>query len=211
MERIQLKAEPRTQTGKGVARAARRAGKIPGVCYGKAIEPFSMTLEPGELQAILHSRMGRNSIISLDVDGTVHNVMVVETQRDPVKRHLLHVDFRVVNDEDIVIINVPVRPLGTSAGQKIGGRLELARRAAGIRCAVKNIPEFIDYDITEMELGETLLASGLTAPENCELYFKSDYLVLRIAIPRGADEDEVEEGEEGDEEVEEAPAAAAEE
>lgn len=186
METQDLKVELRTPAGKGGARAVRRSGLIPGVCYGHGLEPFGVSMEPKELDRIMHSAKGRNSVIALQADGKTHQVMIADAQRDPVRRDVTHVDFRSVEPQDVVVVEVPVKAVGAAPGVKLGGRLEMVRRTVTLRCQVKDIPESIEYDVSALGLGDKVLASQITPPEACELSLKSDFLVIRIVVPRGA-------------------------
>ncbi len=209
METQSIKVESRSATGKSAARAARREGLIPGVCYGPTQKPFNFTVAPDEINRVLFSDMGRNSVMSFELDGTSHTVMVWDLDRDPVKRVPTHVDFRVVKPADIVVVEVPVHTLGTAAGTELGGSLTPVRRTVKVRCQVKDIPMALEHDVTEMNLGDNVLASELSAPENGEIVFKSDFVVLQMLVPRAAEEVVAEDGEEEGEETD-APAAAAE-
>ena len=198
METQSIKVEERNETGKGAARRARQTGSIPAVCYGPGIEPFSLTLSPDELNRVLHAPKSRNTVVSIEAGGKAHTVMIWDLQRDPIKRTPTHIDFRTVKPDDVVLVEVPIRTTGRSEAQEAGAVLTPVRRTTAVRCKVRHIPEHIEYDITELKQGENVLASDLDPPENGAIVFKSDYVVLQLVTPRGAEEDEtrVAEGEE---------------
>jgi large subunit ribosomal protein L25 len=178
---------------------------IPAVCYGRRIDPFTLSIAPDVLNSILFSPKGRNTVVQLEVGGKSYKAMIQDVQRHPVKRVPIHVDFRVVEDEDLVTVNVPVQRVGRARGEAAGGRLVPVRRTVEVRCSVEDIPDVVTHDVTEIRLGGKVLCSDLIAPPNSEIVFKSDFVVLRVEIPRGADEDEEveEEGEGAIEEEEE--------
>ena len=198
METQSITVEVRNETGKGAARKIRRDGAIPGVCYGPGVEPFNLVVNPDELNRVLHAPTSRNTVVTFDANGQTHTVMIWDLQRDPIKRIPTHIDFRIVLPDDVVTVEVPIRTTGRSPDQEAGAVLTPVRRTTAVRCKVRDIPGFIEYDITGLVQGDNVLASHLDPPENGEIIFKSDYVVLQLVMPRGADEDE-----EGDEEGEE--------
>ena len=195
-----LKAQMRTDLGKAAAREARNRGLIPGVCYGKSHDAIHVMFEPGELNRALFSPTGRNTVLELDVTGEDDlHVMIQEIQRDPVKRRLIHADFRIVKDDDLVVVEVPLLTVGTSAGEEAGGRIHLVRRTIPMRCKVNSIPESIEYDVSDLNLGQTIRASHLASSIGAEVVYRTDFPIIVIGIPRGIEEEE-EEAEEGVEE-----------
>lgn len=204
METQSIEIQARTGTGKSAVRKLRAEGMIPGVCYGNGVEPFNIALSADELDKVLFSTKGRNTVLTVQLDGTTHTVMLSELQRDPLKRTPRHVDFRTVSADDQIVLEVPVKTTGNSVGVKAGGRLNPVRRTVAVHCKVADIPPAIVYDVTNLAMGENVLASDLVAPENCRIEFKSDFVVLQVAAPRSAEE--VSAGDE--EEVEEAEVAA---
>ena len=93
---------------------------------------YHLNVEPDALVRVLHSTKGRNTVFELQVNGTTHHVIVKAIQRDPVRRTLLHVDFRVVADDDMVTIEIPVKPVGTARGEEVGGYLVPVRRTVRV-------------------------------------------------------------------------------
>ncbi|MBN1944550.1 MAG: 50S ribosomal protein L25 [Bradymonadales bacterium] len=173
------------ELGKSAAHRIRRRKLVPGVCYGKGVQPFHLAVEPDALARILSTPKGRNMVFHLAVEDKSHPVMVQSVQRDPVKRAMLHVDFLVVSSDDWVMVDVPLKVTGKSEGEKAGGRLELVRRSVDLRCQVKDIPECIEYDVTDLQIGQNVPASKLVLPEGSEIASKSDFVVLQVVVPKG--------------------------
>lgn len=195
MENV-LTASYRHDTGKVAARQLRRQGQIPAVCYGSDRGTFNVTLDPNELRLLLKgSKKGRNQVIQLTTDGESHQVMVQEIQRDPLKRTPVHVDFLLVKDEDHVTVPVPITSRGRSRAERNGGSLAIVRRSIDVRCMVKDIPEAVDVDVTELVLGGKIRASELVAPPGGEIVYKNDFVIISGVRPRGTDEEEEEEEE----------------
>ena len=120
MER-KLVAEKREDSGKGVARKLRAAGRVPAILYGHGMEPISLSVDSKELFHVFHTGAGANVLVDLVVDGTEHLAMPRDVQRDHIRGRFVHVDFLVVRRDEKITVNVPVRVVGESAGVKAGG------------------------------------------------------------------------------------------
>jgi large subunit ribosomal protein L25 len=176
-----LKAEVRIgETGKGASRKLRSSGQIPAVVYGAGEEATSVAVDPKTLTDIFTNTQDRNTVVNLDIEGTEYPCLVRQVQRHPLGRHLLHVDFYKVPLEDEVVVTVPIRGVGRAQGMTLGGRLRIIRREIKVACNYKNIPSFIDYDITPMEIGDMVKASELPMPEGCSLVADHDFNVLTV-------------------------------
>ena len=157
MEAI-LEAKPRDTFGKNEARRLRVAGQAPGVLYGAGGESVAVAVSPKEVNKILHSNTGHNTIFNLTVTGgeTVP-VMVVDWQNDPVKDNLLHVDLKRIDLTLRLRVKVPVHTSGEPKGVKLqGGLHELITREIEIECLPDDIPEQFILDATELSIGENL-------------------------------------------------------
>lgn len=177
----------RADSGKGVARKLRAAGKIPGVCYGNG-ENHTVTADPDELYKMLTGPFRTNLVFALAIDDgpTFDYVMVRDYQVDPVRRDLLHADFVVVDPETPVKVTVPVETTGRARGVREGGRLRAVRPEVEITACPGNIPVKLVHDVTPLGLGEAFRASEIELPEGVEFAFKQDYAVFQVNAPRGA-------------------------
>lgn len=178
----------RGDSGKGVARKLRQNDLIPGVCYGHNAESVGVTADPAELYKLLTGPRRTNLVFRLEIDGekAFEDVMVRDYQIDPIRQQLVHADFLVVDPEEPVTVTVPVLTEGRPKGVREGGRLQMVRAEVPIQARPSDIPVEVVYDVTELGLGETLLASQLNLPQGCVPAYKVDYAVARIAVPRGA-------------------------
>ena len=199
-----LQVEIRQDTGKGVARKLRAAGKVPAVVYGPDGDPVPVALDPAILLGIFNESKNRNTIVELDLDGKTVPCLVREVQRHPLSRELLHVDFYRVSDSRKVIVDVPLVPIGKPAGALLGGRLRLIRRTLTATCLPKDIPAVFEIYATPMEIGDMVRASEIPLPKGVELSIGDDINVLTCYGKKrgGADDlgvlDEAEEGEEAE-------------
>ena len=208
-----LSAEPRTETGKGAARKLRAAGRIPAVLYGKSQEPQALTVDPEVLDAVLHaSGAGLNTLIELEVSGSTETVLVKELQREPVRGEWLHADFYHVDMAQKVTVSVPIHLVGKAAGVDLGGILDHPIRDLEIQCLPGAIPEFVEVDVTALELGQSIHVGDMTLPAGVEVQTDESLAVASVVAPKEEVEEEpvVEEGEEGAAEGEEGAEASAE-
>ncbi|MDY0384680.1 50S ribosomal protein L25 [Trichlorobacter sp.] len=166
MQQTQMKIEVRTSTGKGISRKLRAAGRIPGVVYGRGMEPIPVSLEPKALAAAIAGEGGMNNLITLQGGGSLDQtvVIVADLQIDPLKGNAEHVDLHRVNMSEKVRVNVPVLLKGTAAGVKEGGLLDIDNRTLHVECLPGQIPEHIEIDITSIKIGQTIHVQDLALP-----------------------------------------------
>ncbi len=167
MQQTQMKIETRSSTGKGISRKLRAAGRIPGIVYGRDMEPVAVSLDPKALSAAIAGEGGINNLITLQGGGDLDKVVVIvaDIQRDPIKRTPEHVDLHRVNMNEKVRVNVPVNLLGTAAGVKEGGLLDFAHHYLHIECLPAEIPEHITIDINELKIGHAIHVEEIVFPQ----------------------------------------------
>lgn len=198
-----LSAEARDRAGKGVARALRREDKIPGVIYGDAKEAVSIELPVKEVTMEYHKGHMFTTLCDLEVSGKKTLVLVRDVQVHPVTDRVLHVDFLRVSPKTTLKVSVPVHFLNqeTSKGLKKGGTLNVVRHEVELVCQATNIPEFVELDIADAEVGSALKISAVKLPAGAKNAIDRDVTIATIAMPRGgltADEGEAAEGAEGE-------------
>lgn len=166
MQEINLKVEVRSAIGKGGCRKLRASGLIPGIVYGKGIEPVAITVEPKALSAAIAGEGGRNNLITLAGDAALTGTMVLVSDllRDPIKGNFRHVDLHKVNLEDKVHVDVKVTLVGIAPGVKEGGHLDFPMHKIAIECLPAQIPSHIDVDITSLTIGRAIHVSELQFP-----------------------------------------------
>ncbi len=221
---VTLKAEPRDESGKGVARKLRAAGKLPAVVYGGKADTIPVTLDANDTSHLFHSISVENTIVNLELDGEKAPVptLVREIQTHPFKPEILHVDFLRIQAGVEIELDIPIHLEGTPVGVKDqGGVLEQTIYMLPVACLPTAIPEFIEADVSELEINESLHVSDLAIPEGVEVLLDLARTVCSIQTPSLApieeepeEEEEIEEpelvGEEPEEEAE-AEAEASEE
>ena len=214
----ELKAFPRTETGKGVASRLRGEDKIPAVLYGKDMEPQGLVLDRLETELLFHRISVENTIVELMVEGNKepHQTLIREIQSHPHKSGILHVDFLRIQKGVAVELEIPVSLEGIPVGVKEGGGvLEQVVNELRVKCIPSLIPEVVSLDVTGLGVGDTLHVSDIDLGEGVEILVDPARTICAVAIPKAlvTEEEEEEELEEGVElpEGEEAPEAVGEE
>lgn len=193
MERVKLKAEQRRETGKGVARKLRREGYIPAVIYGRNRESLPLKVE----EVALKNKIGGNAIFDLTIDGDegtfTETTMVKDVQRDVIKGDILHVDFQQISLDEKITISVPLSLEGVPAGVREGGVLQQLLREVEVECLPTNIPDYLEVDISELGVGDSLAVGQIVAPEGVEIVTPAEEIIASIVVPSEVVEEEVEE------------------
>ena len=161
-------------------------GRIPAVLYGQQEAALSLTVDPKDLLAILHSAAGHNTILSLDVkDQGSTSVILKEWQLDPIKETLLHADFLRIAMDNALQVSVPVLPLGMAKGVKDqGGIFEFVLRQLEVECLPADIPEHITADISDLEIGSNLRVADLTVSPKVKVLSDLDLVVAHVVTPK---------------------------
>ncbi|AAO54632.1 MULTISPECIES: 50S ribosomal protein L25/general stress protein Ctc [Pseudomonas syringae group] len=195
MNDFTLNAELRSDLGKGASRRLRRlASLVPAVVYGGDKAPESISMLAKEVAKLLENEASYSHIIELNVGGTKQNVIIKALQRHPAKGHVLHADFvRVVAGQKLTAI-VPVHFIGEEAPIKKGGEVSHVTSELEVSCLPKDLPEFIEVDVSALEIGSIVHLSDVKAPKGVEfvaLAHGNDLAIANVHAPRVVkDEDE---------------------
>ncbi|MEM6410900.1 MAG: 50S ribosomal protein L25/general stress protein Ctc [Pseudomonadota bacterium] len=211
-DNIELTVEVRPRIGKGGAREARRNGLVPGVLYGGGEDPVAITLKKNELQKAFNTGKFRGNTVTLIHQGEKQLVIPQDIQFHPVTDQAIHVDLYRVKANQVISIEVPVRFVGedTAPGLKKGGTLNVVRFTVELNVAANAIPEALEADISELEIGDNVKISDIKLPEGAEPTIGDrDFTIATIAGRAAAVETETDgeevEGEEAPEGEEAAP------
>jgi len=182
MQQKQLAVELRSKTGKGISHQLRKVDMVPGVVYGKGMDPMPISIKYRELQTALQGEVSHNNLITLKGGGTLDNSLVIlsDMQKDPVKQTYLHVDFHRVNMSEKIRLVVPVKLTGSSVGVKEGGLLDLAHHELHIECLPGNIPECIEIDITSLKVAHSIHMNEIVLPAGVKLLDDAKIPVVSI-------------------------------
>ena len=190
MSTVTMAASNRTQTGKGAARKIRRSGLIPAVVYRAGNEPSLISIDPAVLVFHFEKTRNQNTLVKLDIEGgSEATCLVREVQRHPVSGSIRHVDFYQVVEDQSIVVSVPVRTSGRAVGTTLGGVLSITRRELDVRCKPTHIPEAIEVDVTELDIGKFIKVNEITNPEGAEILFdeKGIFNVITVIKSRGSD------------------------
>jgi large subunit ribosomal protein L25 len=213
LEKIELKATVRETVGDGSARQLRQEGMIPAILYGPKTEPVMLSVISKDLETILKTSNIGQVLLNLLIQGgkqKARTAMIKELQTQPVSNSLLHVDFYEVAMDQKIKISIPVVTIGQAAGVEEGGVLQLVRHEVEIFCFPNNIPESLEVDVSDMNIGDSRHIDAVSIDESFELVVESNFTVVTILSPKAGEEEEVEEeeveGEEGETEAAEGEA-----
>jgi len=187
-----LNAELRSDLGKGASRRLRRlASLVPAVVYGGEKAPESISMLAKEVAKLLENEAAYSHIIELNIGGAKQNVIIKALQRHPAKGHVLHADFvRVVAGQKLSA-HVPVHFINEAAAIKKGGEISHVVAEVEVTCLPKDLPEFIEVDLADAEVGSIVHLSDLKAPKGVEfvaLAHGNDLAVANVHAPRVAPE-----------------------
>jgi large subunit ribosomal protein L25 len=163
MKKFQLTVTTREGTGRSASRRLRKAQKIPAILYGKHTKPENLAVNAPEFTKLLKEIAGRAALVELKRDaGASALSFLQEIQRDPITDRYLHVDLQEVKENEKMVISVNVRVVGEAYGVKTeGGVLDTATKRLRIRTLPKDLPEFIEVNVTELKMGEAIHVGSL--------------------------------------------------
>ena len=172
-EKNQVEAKLREASDKNAARRVRATGLIPAVLYGAGKQPRSIAVDPKQINRILHSESGHNTIFDVVLDGEQTKAMVVDWQNDPIKDRLLHVDLKRIAMDKKMRLEVPIAIKGEAPGVKTeGGILDIVLREIEIECLPADIPAHIDIDVSSLAHGDAIRVADL--PKSDKIKYLSD-------------------------------------
>ncbi|MFE8704035.1 50S ribosomal protein L25/general stress protein Ctc [Cytobacillus sp. FJAT-54145] len=188
-----LQAKERKEFRNSALTSIRSEGNIPAVVYGTNVESKSIYLNGTEFIKIMRD-VGRNGVISLDVDGSKHNVVLSDYQFDPIKNEVIHADFLAVDMSKEITAEVRVNLVGDAAGVKDGGVLQQPLHTVSVTATPANIPQTIDVDVTNLQVGETISIGDIKVSQNFHINHDEEETIVSILAPR--QEEEIDTGEE---------------
>ncbi len=202
-------AENRNASGRGGARAVRRSGMVPAVVYGGESEPKAIVLDHNDVVKHLSREAVYSHVLDLKIDGKSEKAILKDIQRHPARPQILHMDFMRVDEAQALKVNVPLHFINeeTCIGVKAGGVVTHAMVDIEVSCLPSKLPEYIEVDLSAIDIGGSVHLSNIVVPEGVEIVAlaqegEHDHTVAQVMKVRKEEEiDEVEEGdgsEEGD-------------
>ncbi|OGF59746.1 MAG: 50S ribosomal protein L25/general stress protein Ctc [Candidatus Fischerbacteria bacterium RBG_13_37_8] len=180
----QINVTAREQTGKGFCRKLRAKGLMPGVIYGHGMETIPVSINFKEFMDILR-KAGETSIIELNINNKEPvNALIKEYQLNPIYGNVTHVDFYAVRADEIVTLSIPIHIIGDPIGVKQnGGILEIIMRELEIECLPTDIPEKLEIDVSQMNIGDEIVVSDVHFSEKVKILNKSDSAIALVSAP----------------------------
>jgi large subunit ribosomal protein L25 len=195
---MKIKAVKR-ETGKKAAKLVRSENKIPSVLYGSGMETVPLEIDYADFYHYYKESIGHQSFIFLQLGKKEHRCLVRDMQIDPVTREILHLDFQEVTAGHSLDVEIPVVTIGDAPGIKEGGMLDAGIRDLQIRCLPKDLPEVIEIDVSELQIGDSVHIEDIQEKyPDIEFLQPANTTLVSILAPMM----EVEEAEEGEEELE---------
>ena len=208
--KIEINAKERKSKGTGASRRLRHEGTTPGILYGGVKDAISLEIDSKELFMQFRHEAFHASILTLNLEGKKESVILRDFQMHPVRNNIQHIDFQRINENEKISVKVPFHFVNeeTAPGVKIeGGLVSHIMTEIDISCLPKDLPQYIEVDLGELAMGESIHLSKVTVPEGVELTSltdENDPAITSISKPKVVVEEEIvteasEEGEEGEE------------
>lgn len=177
-----INAQLRTSTGKGAARRMRHAEQVPAILYGAGADPVQLTIVHKDIAKHLENEAFYSHILTVNVDGKEEQAVLKDLQRHPSKAVVMHLDLLRISASEKITMQVPLHFIGEEVAPGVkehGGLISHQMSNVEIRCFAKDLPEFLDVDMSGMEINETLHLSDIKLPEGVEI----------VALTHGPDHD----------------------
>ena len=182
MKSITIKGSERENVGKKATKAVRDAGMVPCVIYG-GNQPVHFVADERAFKDLVYTPNAHTVVV--EANGTSYNVIMQDIQFHPVSDKILHIDFFQLKDDKEIVMEVPVKVTGTSPGVLLGGVLRLNQRRLKVKALPKNLPDFVEANISELQMGNKLYVTKLEA-NNFKLMHPDNTVVAQVRISRAA-------------------------
>ena len=191
MNEIVIDVTPRTEFGKNPSRRLRRSGMIPGIVYGSSKPPVPISVDPKQVERVLHLESGVNTVFMLHLVGKDQRryAMIKDIQTDPVSSRLQHTDFIRIQMDEAIQVNVPVQTVGEAPGVKLDlGILDIPLREIRIESLPSDIPDHIPVDISTMKIGDSIRVADLVIPPKVKILTDVNQVVAVVTPPAKEEE-----------------------
>jgi large subunit ribosomal protein L25 len=186
---IEFTAFPRATEGRGASRRMRRAGKAPGIVYGGTAKPTPIELDHNALFHALRNEAFHASILTMKLDGAATRVLLRDVQMHPFRNEILHVDFQRVDENRKIHMKVPLHFVNGEVSPAVKVSSAIVSHVTtdlDIACLPKDLPEFIEVDLSELDVGHSIHVSSLKLPEGVSVVSRgrTDPVVATAVVPR---------------------------
>lgn len=189
MKTIEVEAYPRTTLGTSASRRLRRQGYMPAVFYGPGVEPFSLSVKRDEFLKQLAGERPEGTFVRLKIEGGSGGVseklsVIKQVQVDTLKRSLVHADFYEIKMDRELTVDLQIHFTGTPKGVEEGGEVQLLKREVRVSGLPGSLPEFVELDISGLDIGDTLMVGDLSIEENVRVLDGEDVALVAVAAMR---------------------------
>ena len=183
MKEISVKGHQRTDTGKKATKLLRKEGLIPCNLYGEAETALSFSTSMSEIRKAIYTP--DVYVVNLNIDGKEHKAIIKELQFHPTTDALLHADFYEINEKKAITIGIPVKLNGLAQGVRDGGKINLSIRKINVTAPYKQIPEILNIDVTNLQLGKAIKVGELSF-EGLEIATSPEVVVCSVKATRAS-------------------------
>jgi large subunit ribosomal protein L25 len=183
----QLHAQEREDFRQSNLSIMRHEGQVPAVVYGANVDSKALYINASDFLKTIRE-VGRNGVISLDLDGETYDVILSDYQMDPIKKEILHADFLAVDMSKEIQVNVRVTLVGEAAGVKDGGVLQQPLHEVSITATPADIPQVIEVDVSNLQVGETMSIADIQGHTSYHINNEDEETIASILPPRQEEE-----------------------
>ena len=188
----EIKVQKREESGSGACKKIRKDGLIPGVVYGHRLDNVNVSVPGEDFADFLHSG---SRVLKLKTGKDEEQVLVKDVQHDVLSDEIIHVDFERISLDEKVTLDVPVELVGIALGTKQGGVVDQPVKHLEIECTATNIPDFIEVDVSSLNVDDALTIADIKVDEGIVLKAQADQIVVKVLPPvKEVEEVPVEEG-----------------
>lgn len=182
-----LQAKERKEFRHSALKAIRKNGNIPAIIYGAKVDNKPVSISSADLTKTIR-QVGRNGVISLDIDGSKQDVVLTDYQEDSFKKEIIHVDFLAVDKSSKINVDVRLVLIGDAAGVKDGGVLQQPLHQLAVTSTPDQIPQQIEVDVANLQVGETLTIADILYQGTFTINHENDEVIASILPPKQEDE-----------------------
>lgn len=188
-QQAKLTAERRTHAGRNAVKKIKAEGLVPAVIYGPKQETIMLQVPGRDLSEVFSHAAGENILVQLEIldggDKTNTLALIQEVQHDPLKKDILHVDFQAISATEKIVAEVPIVAAGEAIGVRTyGGLLEHILRSFEVECYPKDLPQVVEVDVSNLNVGDSLHVKDLPLPEGVVAVTDSEQTVVAVVEPR---------------------------
>jgi large subunit ribosomal protein L25 len=183
-KQAKLTAERRTAIGRSAVRKLKASGSVPAVMYGSKDKPEALQVSKRDINALLSHAAGENILVELEIGGKSRLALVQEVQHAPLGGAVLHIDFHVVSQDEVIQAEVPLEPTGIANGVKnMGGLLEQNLRTLAIECLPRDLPDVLHVDVSALDIGDSIHVREIQLPSGVTTRIQPELTAFSVLAP----------------------------